>query len=277
MVKNSNGFSVIELMIVVVIIAVLGFVGYKVLHKNDVSNMSDEKLSTSDKIETEDEPPILAKNIGFKFDTYDPVTKSAGDLVFKDLPALKDPITGNAIWHDYGVEDNKEGSDQKNPQTVFFLPGGTKITSMVDGEVVGMTELYSKDYGIMIAKDKNSKWRYEHEHVVKPVVKLGDKVKAGDIIAEVGAHTNTWQYAGYGFFEIGLYRPHPNGVGGSEDCVFKFLDPSVKADIHAKATAFYKGWEDYRGDASIYNQENYFSPGCAIGDTISWEKVAPAN
>lgn len=187
---------------------------------------------------------------------------------------------GNKFWGDYGEKSPKPGSTIRNPQTVFLLPAGTKITAMVDGEIVALQEFSDGDYGLMIAKDKNSKWRYEHEHVGKPTVKLGDRVKAGDVIAEVKQHTNAWEYPGYGLFEIGLYRSHPNGVGGSEDCVFKFLDPSVKSDIESKVTNFYAAWEEYRGDSTIYDQENYASPGCVISETISWEKpmvVGPAN
>lgn len=275
--KNQNGFGIVLVLVALVVLVGIGFAGVKVLSKQSSSKPHAAQPSVStgqSQTEKGDEeaPPVLAKNIGFNFDFYDPATKRAGDFVFANIPALSDPISGNSMWHDFGALDNKPGSGQRNPQTVFFLPGGTKITAMIDGEVVGMTELYSKDYGIMIAKDKQSKWRYEHEHVVKPTVKIGDKVKAGDVIAEVGAHTN-YQYAGYGFFEIGLYRPHPNGVGGHEDCVFKFLDPSVKKDIEAKVTAFYKGWEEYRGDSTIYDEANNYSPGCVTGDTISWEKV----
>ncbi len=280
--KNQNGFSHVLVLVILVLLIGIGFAGFRVFSNQGSSKPAGAKTegstkqSQNNKVSEEEAPPVLAKNIGFNFDFYDPATKRAGDFVFANIPALSDPISGNSMWHDYGVKDKKPGSGKPNPQTVFFLPGGTKITAMVDGEVVGMTELYSKDFGIMIAKDKQSKWRYEHEHVVKPRVKLGDKVKAGDVIAEVGAHTN-YQYGGYGFFEIGLYRPHSNGVGGHEDCVFKFLDPSVKKDIEAKVTAFYKGWEDYRGDTTLYDEANNYSPGCAVGDTISWEKVQMTN
>lgn len=274
MYKNQKGFAHLGLLLVVlVVLAAVGFAGYRVLSsKEKDSNQSSTSSNNAEKAADETEPPMLAKNIGFNFDTYNPSTKRAGDLVFSNLPALSDPLVGNRMWMDYGEADNKPGSSQKNPQTVFLLPAGTKITAMVDGEIVGLTEFAKNDYGIMIAKDSSNKWRYEHEHIANPKVKIGDKVKAGDVIAEVGAHTNTWQYANYGIFEIGLYRAHPNGVGGSEDCVFKFLDPSVKSDIHAKVSAFYKGWEDYRGDTKLYDEENYFSPGCVIGETISWEQ-----
>ncbi len=275
--NNNDGFAVIEFIIVLVILAVIGFVGFKLLgskkqdSKSGTGNSAmagDNKTGQSD----ENTPPMLAKNIGFAFDTYNPATKRAGDLVFDDIPALSDPLLGNRIWQDYGIPDNKPGSDQKNPQTVFILPAGTKIIAMVDGEVVGLTSFGANDYGIMIAKDKGNKWRYEHEHISNPKVKLGDKVKAGDVIAEVGAHTNSYQYAGYGQFEIGLYRPHSNGVGGYEDCVFKFLDPAVKKDIQAKVSTFYKAWEEFRGDTSIYDEASYASPGCGMEETISWEK-----
>ena len=260
---------------------VIGFASYTVLNKTNDSKSDGRSVGNArGSVESDDQPLMLAKNIGFAFDYYDPATKRAGDFVFSEILAMKDPLVGNQLWMDYGEADRKPGSTSKNPQTMFILPAGTKITSMVDGEVVGLTEFEPNDYGIMIANSKSGKWRYEHEHVTKPTVKLVDKVSAGDVIAEVKQHTNTYEYAGHGFFEIGLYRPHPNGVGGSEDCVFKFLDPSVKQDVHAKVSAFYKAWEEYRGDTSIYDQENYASPGCAIDETISWEKPmvpGPAN
>jgi hypothetical protein len=277
--QNQKGFSIIELVIILAVVGVLGFVGFKVIQSRDTDKVTQNSSHADNKTESDDSPPMLAKNIGFKFDYYDPQTKRAGDFAFSTIPAMKDPLVGNQLWMDYGESSRKPDSKMKNPQTMFLLPAGTKITAMVDGEVVGLTEFAKNDYGIMIAKDKSSKWRYEHEHIASPTVKLGDKVVAGDVIAEVGQHTNTWQYPGYGFFEIGLYRPHSNGVGGSEDCVFKYLDSSVKKDIQAKVSAFYKAWEEYIGDESIYDQENYASPGCAIEETISWEKpmTAPAN
>lgn len=280
--KNQNGFSIVEVVIIVVVIGIIGVLGFTFFKMNGAQNSDSSSNSQQEEsgAESDDRPPMLAKNIGFNFDYYDPATKSAGDLVFSKLPAMQDPLVGNQLWMDYGVADRKPGSSMKNPQTTFFLPAGTKITAMVDGEVVGLTEFAKNDYGIMIAKDKSSKWRYEHEHIANPTVKLGDTVKAGDVIAEVGQHVNTYQYPGYGFFEIGLYRPHSNGVGGNEDCVFKFLDPSVKKDTEAKVTAFYTAWEQYVGDTSIYDQENYASPGCAITETISWETpmvVGPSN
>lgn len=271
---SQSGVAHLLPILLIILIVGVGFAGWRVMQSEDSGDGAQDannSQQSGDAEESDQEPPVLAKNIGFNFDTYNPATKMAGDFKFSALPALSDPLVGNQLWMDYGVPDPKPGSTMKNGQTIFILPAGTKITAMVDGEVVALTEFGKDDYGIMIAKDKSSKWRYEHEHVTKPTVKLGDKVKAGDVIAEVAQHTNTWQYAGHGLFEIGLYRARGNNGGGSEDCVFKFLDPSVKQDIQAKVSALYTAWEDFRGDTSIYDQENYASPGCAISDTISWD------
>ena len=285
MIKNQNekGFSVFVLLIILAVIGLVGFVSLKVfqnLNKSDSSQPEQSKQDLSAKSSgSGDTPDTLPKNIGFNLGTYDPATKQAGDFRFSAIPALSDPLVNNRLWNDYGDKSPKPGDTMRNPQTVFLLPAGTNITSMIDGEVVSVQEFGNNDYGVMIAKDSKSKWRYEHEHISDVQVKQGEKVKAGQVIAKVGQHTNSWQYPGYGLFEIGLYRSHPNGVGGSEDCIFKFLDQSVKQDIQAKVTGIYTAWEEFRGDTSIYDQENYASPGCVIEETISWEQpmVAPSN
>lgn len=69
---------------------------------------------------------------------------------------------------------------------------------------------------------------------------------------------------------IGLYRANPTGVVRSEDCVFKFLDPSIKEEMQNKVSSFYTAWEKYIGDTTLYDEENNALPGCAITETISW-------
>ena len=61
---------------------------------------------------------------------------------------------------------------------------------MVDGIVVGVPKLYSDDYSIQVANSMSSRWRYETEHVINPLVKEGDTVKAGQVIAEVSPHSS---------------------------------------------------------------------------------------
>ena len=55
----------------------------------------------------------------------------------------------------------------------------------------------------MIAKSKNSNVIYELEHIINPTVKVGDKVKAGDIVAQVSDYDSR-NTPGYGLVEIGI-------------------------------------------------------------------------
>jgi hypothetical protein len=126
--------------------------------------------------------------------------------------------------------------------------------------VTKVEKLYSGDTTIWFARDQEDSWSYELEHVDKPAVKVGDKVTAGQAVAEVSAYTAR-HHPGYGLVELGLF--HPLGRKPTHWCPFARFDPSVKDDYNKKITQLYSAWEDYVGDSTIYNQEAYPTPGCA--------------
>jgi murein DD-endopeptidase MepM/ murein hydrolase activator NlpD len=138
------------------------------------------------------------------------------------------------------------------------LPLGTKVLSLVDGEVAKVEKLYSNDYTVMVMS-KGSDLMFETEHVINPKVKVGDMVKGGDVIAEVSTHDSHY-HPGFGILEIGILK---GGNPPQHLCPFQYLDESIKEDTFTKIKALYKGWEDYRGDTSIYDEANYPVPGCA--------------
>ena len=150
------------------------------------------------------------------------------------------------------------------PWPTFILPLGTKVHALIDGIVVDIPKLYSGDYSVMVAPDENGNWVYETEHVINVQVKVGDRVRAGQVVAEVSdfdAHT----YGGFGLVEIGILK------GGNPPihlCPFKYLDPSIKQDVENKILEFYKSWEEFRGDENIYDESVYASPGCLTHDEI---------
>lgn len=210
-----------------------------------------------------DNPPLLLKSIGINLDAYDSTTGKFGDFVF-----TKNNLQFNVLFSEYGftipANMSASGQNKRNPQPTFILPMGTKVHSLVDGVVVGVPTLYSGDYSIQVASSINSQWRYETEHVTKPLVKQGDTVKAGQIIAEVSPHSKE-SNSGYGLVEIGILK---GGNPPQHICPFAYLDPSVKDDIQNKLLAFYKAWEDYRGDANLYNEAGQEVPGCLTLDAI---------
>lgn len=269
----QKGFSVI---LVIILIAFVLFGAVFLIFK-PASKSQEHSQPKTDQIEVSkvkspqitqdtnpDEPPLKLKSIGVNLDYFDPKTNKAGDFEF-----TKNQLVMNRIFMDYGfvisANMSATGQDKSNPQPTFLLPMGTKVYSLVDGIVVDVPKLYSGDYSIQVASSLESPWRYETEHVLNPLVKTGDKVIAGQVVAEVSNHDSAHNN-GFGLVEIGILKG--GGEGPPEHvCPFAYLDPAIKDDIFKKITAFYKSWEDYVGDQTLY-PESYQVPGCLVLDPI---------
>lgn len=214
-------------------------------------------------VENPDVPTLKLKSIGIDLDYLDPATNMAGDVKF-----TKGRFMFGIIFSDYGfvipAESSAGGKDKSNPQPTFTLPMGTKVRSLVDGVVTNVPVLYSGDYSIHVATNPRSRWIYETEHVINPLVKVGDQVKAGQVIAEVSPH-NKDANDGFGIVEIGILR---GGNPPQHVCPFAYLDESIKEDVQKKLTALYKSWEEYRGDSSLYDESALKIPGCLTLDPI---------
>ncbi|MDO8482949.1 MAG: M23 family metallopeptidase [bacterium] len=225
------------------------------------SNISEEVRHATTVSDTE--PPLLLKGIGVDLGYFDAVTGKAGDFVF-----TKGKLQFGVLFTEFGftipANQSATGADKRNPQPTFLLPLGTKVRSLVDGVVVAVPKLYSNDYSIQVAPSQNSNWRYETEHVINPLVKVGDTVKAGQVIAEVSPHDNA-NSSGYGLVEIGILR---GGNPPEHICPFAYLDPSIKDDVQKKVRAFYKSWEEYRGDNTLHNESAQAVTGCLSLDPI---------
>lgn len=155
------------------------------------------------------------------------------------------------------------GQSKANPQPTFILPLGTKVRSLVDGVVANIPKLYSGDYSIQVSTNgKMEKWLYETEHVINPLVKVGDPVKAGQIIAEVSDYDRNLD--GFGIVEIGILK---GGNPPQHICPFAYLDPSIKEETFSKIKALYKSWEEYIGNTALYNEAEPI-PGCVSLDPI---------
>lgn len=143
------------------------------------------------------------------------------------------------------------------------MPLGTKVHSLVDGEVFDVPKLYSNDYSVMV-KGEGSDLIFETEHVKNVLVKKGDKIKAGSIVAEVSDY-DAKNYAGMGLVEIGILK---GGNPPSHLCPFDYLDDSIKDETFKKITALQTSWEEYREDISVYDESKVVVPGCLTRDPI---------
>lgn len=255
--QNQNGFThLVAVLLVLVIVAIVG-VGYIVYSKSDEGPQS---AKTENNQEVAKSSEVKIKHLGVNLGAYDPSTKKAGDFEF-----TKESMAFNLIFFEYGftVPANSAGPEKKNPQPTFILPLGTKVHSLVDGEVFDVPKLYSNDYSVMV-KGEGSELIFETEHVINVKVKKGDKVKAGDVIAEVSDY-DAKNYAGMGLVEIGVLK---GGNPPSHLCPFDYLDDSIKENTLKNITALQKSWEEYRGDTNLYDETKVVIPGCLSRDPI---------
>jgi biotin carboxyl carrier protein len=255
---KQNGIAHIGLVLVVMIIAAVAGAGYLVYSKQSKT----EPVSSANAEEVAEKSQAKIKSLGINLDYYDPAINMAGDLKFK-----KANFSGGMqmIFFEYGYEvaANSAGAAKKNPQPTFIAPLGTKVMSLVDGEVSDVPKLYSGDYSVHV-QAPGSDLIFETEHVINVQVKQGDKVKAGQVIAEVSDY-DAKNYDGLGLFEIGILK---GGNPPSHLCTFDYLDDSIKEETLDKITALTKSWEEYRGDTSIYDESKVVIPGCLTHDPI---------
>lgn len=254
--KSQKGIAHIGALLVVIVIVIIGAAGYAVSKAGDKNN----KSNTGSNADTKDSGKI--KSIGINLDYYNPDTGMAGDVQF-----VRDKFKSDMdlIFSEYGfqIAANSAAAARRNPQPTFIVPLGTKIRSLVDGEVVNIPKLYSNDYSVHV-QPKGSSLIFETEHVKNVKVKVGDKVNAGQEIAEASDY-DARNYAGLGLYEIGVLSP---GNPPKHTCTFDYLDDSIREDILAKITALKKSWEEFRGNPNLYDESMVVIPGCLTRDPI---------
>jgi len=198
------------------------------------------------------------KNIGINIEPYNPATGKAGDILFKDLGADLDHM----VFQHYGqrIRGNENVPNPGlNVHPEYFLPKGSKIFAVSDGVVSDVSTLYSSDFSVLVTPDDAPEWTLNYEHILNPTVKKGDRVKTGQIIAEVS--TNQMNGNGFGKWALMIFKPLDNGI--QSICPYTLFDESVKAEMQGKLTRLVKDWEAYMG-RNIYDEEKWISPGCAL-------------
>jgi len=207
-----------------------------------------------------DQKEPVIEHIGITIDYYNKQTNTAGDFVFYTSTYLGDPEVYKKVFHDYGemVKDSS-GSMKQSPEAAYIVPLGTKVRATTDGIITHITQRPESDTGFVITKPESPLWTFGYDHVMNLTVKKGDRVVAGQILGEV-SNFNPWLRAdGYGLVEVSVAYTNTAYIAY---CPFMYLDESVKQDYLDKIKALYASWEEYMGDSSLYDENNYFIPGC---------------
>jgi biotin carboxyl carrier protein len=258
--RDQKGFA--HIIIVLIAVVVLGVGGYAVFRLIQEKNSTYTAENAEAKAAASS---VKIKSLPIDIDDYDPATGRAGDIEFPKEPLQKGAI--DLIFFDYGyVIDgsvNAQGVDKTNPQPTFRVAAGTKVRALIDGEVVAVVDLYSHDKSVHM-RGKGSDLIFETEHVKNVTVKVGDQVTAGTVIAEASDYDSS-KINGLSFIEIGVLK---GGGAPTHLCTFDFLDDSIKDVTLKKITKLKKDWEDFRGDQTLYGDEQAI-PGCVTRTPVT--------
>ncbi|MDP2289279.1 MAG: M23 family metallopeptidase [Actinomycetota bacterium] len=206
--------------------------------------------------------PSIIENWGFDLAPYNPATKMAGamslaPIAFPQGSFIEQPIS----YYGAGSKRPQDPPGFIDPQMTFYLPIGTTVKAIASGRVCTVTKLqngYSDDYSIGIAPTCSVNTNgspgfgtiatWEHEHVMSPRVKIGDKVTAGQPIAVVSYYKqDNWLYtSSMGLVEIGILTGSPDGRP-MHLCPALYLKPSAKAQMLTQLAAAAKAYEANTG------------------------------
>lgn len=193
---------------------------------------------------------------------YDAASGRAGDASFVR------PLLFNRVFTEFGfvipAASTSTGNDKANPQPTYLAPMGTKVRSAVDGVVDRIADLWSTptlgDVSVMVKPDGLAGRCYmvvEFEHVVNPVVRAGDRVTVGQVLAEVGP-LNSQGSRGLGLVEFGILTGSGDGRP-LHVCPYAYFDPAVRGTQLAILGRFLADWEAYAGDTTLYNEAAWVS------------------
>jgi len=192
-------------------------------------------------------------NIGTNVEPWDKKTGMAGDVRFTGLKE-------HGAFFEYGAD---EGDGSLSPHPVFFLPLGSGVFSVSDGIVVSVNVIeYSGDYDVGVIPKQGSMWEIHYEHVINVRVKKGDRVKAGQVIADVTSEPWSDEFGKWALMII-KKQLGPDDITNA--CPYEHFHASVKEEYQGKLSQLIEDWEDFVNNDSFYDEETWHSPGCRLG------------
>jgi hypothetical protein len=223
--------------------------------------------------------PAIIQNWGFNLANYDPSTGKAGDMLIKGVkpPTFTGPTAArdNAMYRLLVGPIGAVVQGMVEPQNGFYLPLGTSVISMVSGTVCDVPKLYSNDYSVRVAPPGMKCTQggafvlFEHEHILNPTVKAGDKVTAGQKIGIVGDYNPHWKAKGLGVVETGIFFTRKGSNKPLHACLSMFIDPSKKTSMLSSLSSVFAAWESELNDTTIYDEAKMSPIGCYTNSEIS--------
>ena len=205
--------------------------------------------------------PKVIQNWGLAVDTYDSGSGMAGVMRIRGVtPPTFGNAADNAMYrHIFGVY-GMDLKGMKEPQIAIIAPLGTPVISMVDGTVCDLSKVWSNDYSVRVAPIgtpcMTGNWAtvlFEHEHLINPMVKVGDKVKAGQQIGTVSDYNQHWKAKGFGMIEIGVFFVKKGSDKSWHACLGNYLAPAKRDSMLAVLTSVQMAWMAELSDPTLYD------------------------
>jgi murein DD-endopeptidase MepM/ murein hydrolase activator NlpD len=250
--RNQNGFSLILLPILLIVIAIIGFAVFRIMgstkDQNDTQATNNQSTINQNTLRpTEQEKDIELQNFG--------LASLSEVLVTKD--ALRD-FASNGLKGFYVFGDTLPGGRQ-NPNFEFAsLKKSAEVLAAIDGIVVNIkeqTEVGITDSEVFIQPKEGSVWTVGYDHLVNLQVKKGDVVKAGKVLGNPAPQNN-----GSYRFEIQINKD----VGDTTHvCPSTIVASSVKQQLLGDLKTMLEAWESQTG-TELYNVAAQNPVGCVL-------------
>ena len=220
--------------------------------------------------------PKVIQNWGLALEPYDAATGKAGvmQIAGETPPTFSNPSDTAAYSRIVGLYgDVVQGILE--PQMAFIAPLGTPVISMLDGTVCDLPQLYSNDYSVRVAPKGmacmtgGAPILFEHEHLISPLVKVGDKVRAGQRLGTVSDYNSNWKAKGMGMIETGVFFAKAGSNVPWHACLANYLAPSKKSSMTNVLTSIENGWIAVRNDPGLYSLAAQNPIGCLTQDDIT--------
>lgn len=190
--------------------------------------------------------PVLS-NLIIEFGKFDANTNTSGDFYFHDYD--------DKIFLEFGAEvDDGEGGSKILPTFEYRVKDDADVISPCDGWVTHLEfQDDSDDYELYIKTNALSLYSVSIDHITDLSVSVGQFVRAGDLLGKPG----TWHQEGVGRVELDIFSG-----SGTHHAPFAFFDSALKDDYEDEVWDFMEDWEDFKGDDSLYNEDDMLYAGC---------------
>ena len=216
-------------------------------------------FSVCEKKGTDPEPegsrPFVIENLGVRFGPWNRDTNLAGDFYFTS--------SLTRIMNAFGTEAlDPQGNIKILPTMDFYISEDAPVLAVSEGKVVRLVyQEENNDYEFSIQSLNDPDFDIVYDHLTDLEIGLEDSVQPGDTLG----HPRPL-YGQIGFVEIMVN----NSETGLSYCPFVFFNQETRPLYIQKVTQLMEDWETFKGDTTIYNQQNHIISGCRIESIVTY-------